>query len=174
MVELILNTQNKVKSLTMRSWKNYNAATLNTKLSEELALNTSGFENTSVQDHWNTLEFALINTIDEIAPLFSPTPKVKNSKKLAQSITNKVNQKTFEIGSHYILDNCGWEVLLKRSKNLSPSAVRHCPLSSALLPPPYTSPDIAPVRPPTWGQSYKLGSILYRCLHFRAKHYPTV
>ena len=84
---------------------------MNTKLSEELALNTSGFENTSVQDHWNTLEFALINTIDEIAPLFSPTPKVKNSKKLAQSITNKLNQKTFEIGSHYILDNCGgWEL----------------------------------------------------------------
>ena len=67
-------------------------------------------------------------------------------------------------------------VLLKRSKNFSPSAVRHCPSSSAVRPPPYTSPDIEPVRPlpsplgpillSKWGQS-RSGSILYalKCKH---------
>ena len=54
-------------------------------------------------------------------------------------------------------------VYLKRSKNFSvrrpplPFVVRPCPSSSALRP--STSPDIAHVRPPTWGRSYKCNPI---------------
>ena len=51
-------------------------------------------------------------------------------------------------------------VLLKRSKNLSSSAVRHCPSSSALRPPILLTLPLSDLRPGAnanpikWGQSY--------------------
>ena len=45
-------------------------------------------------------------------------------------------------------------VLLKKSKNFSPSAVRHCPSSSALRPPLLLTLPLSDIRRPTWGQSY--------------------
>ena len=38
-----------------------------------------GSELMSVQDHWNAIENILINTIDNIAPLISVNPKLKNT-----------------------------------------------------------------------------------------------
>ncbi len=92
-VELCFKALNETRNFTVRNWNKYSTVNLNTKLSCELNLNTSEFEQMSVQDHWNTLENALINTIDEIAPLFYPNQEVKNSKKLSPCIKNKVNKR---------------------------------------------------------------------------------
>jgi hypothetical protein len=69
-VELCFKAANASSVFMLRNWNDYSTVALNTKLLSELNATHHESELTSVQDHRNVLENALIYSVDEIAPLF--------------------------------------------------------------------------------------------------------
>ena len=92
-VELCFKAANGSGVFTVRNWNDYSTVALNTKLLSELNVAHHESELTSVQDHWNVLENALINSVDEIAPLFCMDREANSFKKLTPNIKHLLNKR---------------------------------------------------------------------------------